>query len=142
MRTVQEIPRNDYAGRLQRIEDIMFTKADAIAMAEVTKNEMKAMEEKIDRKFVLSSFVSLVFPTINFKRSEDDRAERKMEKEEEKEERRREKEEEKEERRRKEENEERRRKEDKEERRREKEGGEGGKKKEGGEGGKKKEGGE
>ena len=90
MRTVQEIPRNDYAGRLQRIEDIMFTKADAIAMAEVTKadakamaevtkNEMKAMEEKIDRKFVLSSFVSLVFPTINFKRSEDDRAEKKEE---------------------------------------------------------------
>ena len=78
----------------------MFTKADAIAMAEVTKIEMKAMaevtkiemkamEEKIDRKFVFSSIVSLVFPTINFKRSEDDRAERKMEKEEEKEERRR-----------------------------------------------------
>ena len=79
MRTVQEIPRNDYAGRLQRIEDIMFTKADAIAMAEVTKNEMKAMEEKIDRKFVFSTFVSLVLPAINFKRSEDDRAEKKEE---------------------------------------------------------------
>ena len=72
---IAAIPKYDVFGRLQRLEDSMFTKEDAKEMRAETKAEMKEMKAEIKAEmkelmfrmngmFAISTLISLLNPLL------------------------------------------------------------------------------
>jgi len=61
---IAAIPKYDVFGRLQRLEDSMFTKEDAKEMRAETKAEMKELMFRMNVMFVISTVISLLNPFL------------------------------------------------------------------------------
>ncbi len=65
---IAAIPKYNVFGRLQRLEDSMFTKEDAKEMRAETKAEMKEMRAELELRmnwmFAISTLISLLNPLL------------------------------------------------------------------------------